>query len=190
MHKVRSIFIGLCYKNWMGWLKMQTKVELRTEILSKRSQLMGSVELQELSARVTGRLLESDLFDGATTVAGYLSLGGEFDTKGLMSACFERGKSWLVPAWEAESKSYRASEVLAGDELVEGPFRVLEPKVKRWRNWLEADVVLVPGLAFDMLGNRVGFRRGFYDRILSLCEREAARVAPIFEWQIFEQVPA
>ena len=169
---------------------MQTKTELRNRIMQKRSELAGSEEMRAQSGLLTARLLDSEPFKQSTAVAGYLSLEGEFDTTTLQIACFAHHKRWIVPAWDAELKEYRATEMQVDDELVAGPFRVLEPLKKRWCAWAEADLVLVPGLAFDTLGNRVGFGRGFYDRILALCSQGALRVAPIFEWQVFEEVPA
>ena len=81
------------------------------------------------------------------------------------------------------------------DELTPGTWQILEPKPE-WRARLdrhveavELDLIIVPGLAFDRHGDRLGLGKGYYDRLLQHIRPDAVKIAVAFECQIVDKIP-
>lgn len=96
-------------------------------------------------------------------LAGYIPIRGEADPRPLMAALAEQGWRLALPRIEGEDISFRAHA--PGDPLACGGFGLTEPQADAKR--VSPDVLLVPLLAFDRRGNRLGYGRGYYDRALA-----------------------
>lgn len=114
----------------------------------------------------------------------YYPLWDEVDCRELMDRALAAGKRVILPT-------------VAGDDIVPvevtretvwrvGEFGILEPVAERYEG--EVDVVVVPGMAFDAEGNRLGRGKGYYDRFLSRHPR-AYRIGLCFDFQLIERVP-
>ena len=100
------------------------------------------------------------------------------------------GKIAILPQFDAATQNYVARRVQnLRDEIVAGQFRVREPKPDCEKIPLnKIDLVLVPGVAFDLRGNRLGRGRGFYDRLLA--EIRGVKCGVAFDEQVVDEVPA
>ena len=127
---------------------------------------------------------------GARVVGGYLSLPGELPPEPLMASLHFSGRIVAVPAWDPADRDYVFRRWAPGVPLVEGPMRVLQPDAGESVPFESVDTVLVPGLAFDRRGNRLGFGAGWYDRILARCRHGAAFIGIAFDEQLFFEIPA
>jgi 5-formyltetrahydrofolate cyclo-ligase len=94
-----------------------------------------------------------------------------------------------VPAHCPELKAYRLALMNASDGLAGGPLNVPEPQHKVWLPADRVDLVVVPGVAFDARGGRVGHGGGHYDRILGQTRSDALHVGVAFAFQVFGRVP-
>ena len=117
-----------------------------------------------------------------------MSVSNEVDTHALIRDALDDGKCVAVPV---ARKGRPMIQVRISDlsELVPAPFGLLEPAEGSWDPVPPGafDLVIVPGLAFDHRGNRIGFGGGFYDRFLS--GLDAARVGVAYEFQLGETLP-
>ena len=175
------------------------KRELRRQVLALR-EAMSPRERAEASAAVVARVQGLPAFRAARGVHLFHSLMGEVDTAPLFDGCARNGVATLVPIQQPESGTLGWSLWAPGDALVPGPFGVMEPPPESRRQGPLAmvDVVLVPGVAFDRRGNRVGYGKGYYDTFLPELARArnsagkppTLRVALCFACQVVEQVPA
>jgi 5-formyltetrahydrofolate cyclo-ligase len=141
-----------------------------------------------------GRLLAAafrqwPLLPRGACVASYLSLPDEFPTEAINAALQDKGCRLTVPAWFSQTQGYRLAAWRPGDPLGTGPMRVPEPLMQRWVPTETIDVFLVPGLAFDRSGGRIGFGKGHYDRILAGRRAGSLCVAIGYDWQLVERVP-
>ena len=165
------------------------KVSVRRLVRERRRGLDPEIAQRAGDTLADPLLLSRPPFAAARVVAGYLSIPGELPPEPLMELLHATGRVVAVPAWDDTCGSYGFAEWRPGEALVEGPCHVLQPKDLRPVPSEAVDAVLVPGLAFDRFGGRVGFGGGWYDRLLSRCRLDAARIALAFEWQFFPSVP-
>ena len=166
------------------------KVELRSRCLAQRERITGS-ELAAASAAIQARLLDLSEFREAGVVHSYVSRDDEVDTTRVIREVLASGRRVAVPVLVQGSRVLlRHAEIGGLEELEPGPFGLLQPAATAAR-WIEDkrlfDLILVPGLAFDAGGHRVGYGRGYYDRFLD--QVAAPRVGLVQESFLVEQVP-
>ncbi|MFI2185364.1 5-formyltetrahydrofolate cyclo-ligase [Streptomyces sioyaensis] len=172
------------------------KRRLRRDLLEVRSALPPDVlaSTGEALARHTLELAELAPTGSPRTVAAYVSIGGEPSTRALLDGLRAAGVRVLLPVLLADNDldwaDYEGAErlVRAGRGLLEpaGPRRGPEAVT-------EADVVLLPGLAVDRTGLRLGRGGGSYDRVLARLERAGARtslVVLLYDAEVLAEVPA
>ena len=127
---------------------------------------------QKLAERLTS------LCAGAKVVGGYSPLGGEISPLLAMEEARAVGAIVAFPAFSNPGKPFR---FLAGDPLTGGPFGILQPKLTAPS--VEPDVILVPLIAVDRFGTRLGRGKGHYDRVLAPLKRKGARLIGV-GWQL------
>jgi 5-formyltetrahydrofolate cyclo-ligase len=148
------------------------------------------------SARVSaGRLIRDHLLEmpemsAAGTVAAYYSVGSEPDTRGLVFALWKRGSYVVLPVLRPDGELDWASYE-GPDSLAPGPRGLLEPvdPVRGPGTVARADVVLVPALAVDIRGNRLGRGGGFYDRALARVGAQVPTIALLYDDELLPSVP-
>src|SRR5471030_193653 len=141
------------------------------------------------SAQICARLKEQEFWTEAASVLFFAPLPSEADLWHLLEETLAAGKTVALPRFDAAEQSYVACRVqnLRG-EIVTGHFGVREPHPGCVEIPLgRLDLVLVPGMAFDLNGNRLGRGRGFYDRLLPETRKLKCGVA--FDEQIVAEVP-
>lgn len=131
-------------------------------------------------------------FLGAATVLLTLPFGSEWDTLPLLLTALERGKTVVLPRVNATTRTLELCSLTEPDRDVGPGYRgIPEPQAHCARIAAdEIDWVLVPGVAFDAAGHRLGYGGGYYDRLLPLLRGDAARIAGAFELQLLDRVPA
>jgi len=147
------------------------KKELRKGIKERRKALSEECAA-ELSEKICARLLAMRETVAARTVLCYYPLKGEPDLRPLMDELRKMGKTVCLPVVEGEKM--RAVIWNEGEELEKVPPGVMQPRGGSEPRSI--DVVIVPGLAFDKNGARLGFGGGYYDRFLAECETDTIGV--------------
>ena len=163
------------------------KKEIRNQILhAKRSQTAS--QLLAWSAVITEKLKNLPEVKAAHTIFCYYSLQDEVNTHTLVEELREAGKKILLPKVTGdgimELRQYDGKE-----SMCIGAYGIMEPTGKLFTNYEEIDVALIPGVAFDKNGNRLGRGKGFYDRILPFL-KNAHKIGVCFPFQYIASVPA
>lgn len=166
-----------------------SKDQIRTEMRERRREL--TPEWIEEQSEVLQQTVQSlSEFKEAGTVCCYMSLPLEVQTSGIMAACWDAGKNVCVPAYSRDDEEYHLARLRKDDELAEGHFGVREPGRIVRELMRDVDVMVVPGLAFDRAGNRLGYGGGHYDRMMSAETKTSLfRLGIAFGFQILESVP-
>jgi len=153
--------------------------------MRSRLATLPANEVRAHSAAVWERLSVLPVFAAAAGVMTYVSTGLEIETHGLIRQLLALGQTVCVPAFVGE---YVPAEIHDFDaDLGPGRFGILEPKSPVIVAKLP-DVCLVPGLAFDVKGNRLGRGRGFFDALLRTMR--GAKIALAHDFQLLDEVPA
>jgi len=120
----------------------------------------------------------------------YIALGGEVDTQGMIKQAKKTGKIVTVPVCKKTKATLMPCILEENAGLKKGPYGVIEPAVERRISLDDIDLVLVPGVAFDKKGNRLGRGKGFYDRFLNRLHSRTATIGLAFDFQILPDLPA
>ena len=161
------------------------KDELRRQIRQIKRQLT-SRQLEELSLPVLARL--RPLLQDAAVVMAYYSLPDELNTHRLLDELVEEGKTVLLPE-VVDDETMVVRRYRSRADLREGAFHIMEPVGELFTDYRQIDVVLVPGVAFDADGHRLGRGRGYYDRFLT-SHPDIYRIGVCFPFQRVAEVPA
>jgi len=166
------------------------KSEMRKQLLELRNKLSPS-DVGAMSHRIFERLLEGGFLDGASNIMTYLSFRTEVRTDEIIIYCLEQGKNIYVPVCVPETHELVISRITSLDDLQPGFYGIREPKLSSLRlsDSKLLDLVLVPGAAFDRLGNRIGYGAGYYDRFMKRLEPEAKTIALAYSFQVVDSVP-
>jgi 5-formyltetrahydrofolate cyclo-ligase len=111
-------------------------------------------------------------------------------TDKIISEALAHGKRILVPFANVAKRQLLLSEISNLNELSPGAFGIPEPKHNKKFPIEKVDLVIVPGIAFDRKGNRVGYGTGFYDRFLKKIKKSVPFVALAYDFQIVGDIPA
>lgn len=165
----------------------ETKSQIRKKIresLAKVSLAVRTVESMDLCARLEPQL------QSAHSILFYAPLVDELDVWPLLEKLLKKGKTCALPAFDNSTQSYTARRVQnLEDDIITGKFGVSEPQPDcEVIPFDHFDLVLVPGVAFDLKGNRLGRGRGFYDRILA--ETSGIKCGVAYDFQLLEEIPA
>jgi len=167
--------------------------ELREEIRRKRQRQPRDL-IEEKSREIKNRLFSLNEYWKAEIVTFYVAKksDGEVDTEEMIRETLKTKKKVLVPITDRKHRRLLFSELRDYDkELGLGIFGIPEPK-EAYRRIVSpefTDLVIVPGIVFDVRGYRLGYGFGYYDRFLSSLEPETPTVGLAFELQIVDRIP-
>jgi 5-formyltetrahydrofolate cyclo-ligase len=166
------------------------KAELRAQVLARRSALPAD-QRAAAGTLIRDAVLAEPQMQMAGTIAAYYSIGAEPGTQGLVFALYKRGSYVLLPVLRPDGDLDWASYE-GPDSMVPGPRGLLEPgEPPRGVDAVaRADAVLVPALAVDGAGRRLGRGGGSYDRALARVGPLVPLIALVYDDELVEHVPA
>jgi len=167
------------------------KKELRKQIITERDQLTDD-EIATKSAIIAEKLYSLPAFNQAEAIMYFVSFGSEVDTRPMVEETIRRGKTALAPKAVPQSRELIPSRIIDWEsDLMPGYYNIPEPRAGALRPYApeQIDLLIVPGVAFDLKGNRLGYGGGYYDRFFSLLKPGTPLVALVFDLQIVPAVP-
>lgn len=164
------------------------KRQLRTEVV-RQLRLLSPSQAQTESRSICQHLLASELWMSAQRVGLFAPVGGEVNIWPVLLMGLKQGKQVYLPVFEEAMDGYRFGLCAEVGELRVGRFGILEPlPIAPGPESGRLDLILVPGIAFDRKGRRIGRGKGYYDRLLLACKGIRCGVA--FRCQVVEEVPS
>ncbi|VGO20123.1 5-formyltetrahydrofolate cyclo-ligase [Pontiella sulfatireligans] len=164
----------------------QTKQQLRSTIAAKR-KMLDADWIEDASAKAIENLQSLPAFQSAKTVALYMAIGGEVRLEPLFAECWRLGKTTCIPVFNSSTRLYEMAEITENTRFETGNYGIPEPVAPNPVAIQEINLMVVPGVAFDASGNRLGRGGGYYDRLLDGFSGDIVAVA--FDFQILPQIP-
>ncbi|MCE5303205.1 MAG: 5-formyltetrahydrofolate cyclo-ligase [Planctomycetaceae bacterium] len=171
-------------------LLRELKQRLRKEASSRRAQ---QPDPDRVSRDILERLAALPEWGRATTVMFYVDVRHEVRTRWFFESVWSQGRRLVVPYCEQGQLGLFRLERL--DELSPGTMGVLEPKPllreldDRGVEPAELDLIVIPGVAFDREGHRLGYGMGYYDKFLHRIRSDTMKLGVCFESQLFAEIP-
>ena len=161
-----------------------TKDEIRAEMKAKRRKISAD-DKNEKSHKAAAALLGTSEYQNAESVMLYFPIGNEVDTAAIAERAHAEGKRVLYPVTDEESGLIMPIEVSKETVFERGGFGIKEPKGAIYVGMI--DLIIVPGVAFDREGGRLGFGKGCYDGFLAGVG--AVRVGLCYGMQLTDGLP-
>jgi 5-formyltetrahydrofolate cyclo-ligase len=168
------------------------KKEIRQRIIAQREQLLADTRTT-YSAAITARLLQLPEYQQSDTVLGYMNFGAEFASELWVERALAEGKRLALPKVNHHTGQldlYWVDDL--ENQLAEGLWGIREPVVERCERLgspNDVEFALLPGVAFARDGARLGYGRGFYDKLLSNMTQRPVLAAAAFSLQVVEFIP-
>lgn len=166
------------------------KIELRKKMLSQLKIQKEETRLKK-SSLIAKKFFALPEVKRARHIMFYLSLADEVKTYAMIEKFLEKGKKVSVPVItnnkKAQMRPFQVSKIKGN--LKVGPLGIMHPKKKKKTTLDKIDLVVVPALAFDKNGARLGRGRGYYDKFLSKLPGKISKIGLAFKFQVLNKIP-
>src|SRR3990167_1579933 len=173
--------------------ELPSKQLLRSRFRHHR-QTLSPTQQRQYAIQITQHLYSHDLFLASQNIASYYAHQNEVETKGVLENAQQTKKIIYLPVLQEATSTLLFSKYTPGQKLILNCYGIPEPKNKDFIFPSKLDLVLLPLLAFDMQGNRLGSGQGYYDRTFSFLKNNSEYKRPIlvglgYEFQKVNRLP-
>lgn len=163
------------------------KRSIRVQFLAQRKSLLRR-RCIELGKKIQQKFLQSGLLAEVESLALYCAIHNEVPTDSIADCALAAGKRVAYPRVVGGNLEF--VEIASLGDLVPGSFGVPEPLSGNRVPPAALDLIVVPGVAFDRTGHRLGYGRGYYDRALDKCRPDCSKVGLAYDFQVVAALPA
>lgn len=172
----------------MGSFNISLKKQSVRKIIAAKRCALSKAEVEQKSLQISNNLIALDIFKLSRSIALFSPIHNEVRTQSVFDKAIEHRKEVYFPRVNGPSLDFCRVQNL--EQLKSGNFGVLEPFPQLpAANIHDIDLFVLPGVAFDRSGNRVGYGKGFYDRALADVPKEK-KAALAYHFQLSDSVPA
>lgn len=168
---------------------MESKSKIRKRILNVRNN-MSKEDVKKNSNAIMDKITSLDIYKHSKVVFIYMDFKNEVITSNLIKRMLCEKKRVVIPYTDSINTVLIPSEITKESDLKQNSFGYYEPKSILPVNIEEIDLVIVPGVVFDKNLNRIGFGKGYYDKILNRLKPSAKKIALAHDFQVLEDIPA
>ena len=161
------------------------KEKIREDYLMKRSE-QNDEELEEKSSKIKEKLFSINEYKKAKTIMLYCSFGNEVKTESIIKEMIEE-KRVVVPKI-IQNKQMEPIEISKTTLFKKNDLEISEPIDGKTIDKNEIDIIIIPAVAFDFIGHRIGYGQGYYDRFLE--GMGAKKIGVAFDFQLTKEIPA
>lgn len=167
--------------------KAENKAQIRKRIKDERDKL-NFEEKQKLDKKIFDKLHKSKYWKGSNKILIYISFENEVDTKILIKK-YIKDKTLVVPKSNPKNFSLTLYEIKSLMDLEKGSYGILEPKKGTLKiNENEIGLAIIPGVAFDKQGQRIGYGKAYYDKLIK--KLNCTKIGLAYNIQLVENIPS
>ena len=169
-------------------LKKLNKKNIREEIIDKRNNLILDIK-QNYDSLIFEEIINSEIYKKSKKIFTYISFGSEVDTIKLINYSFSNNKEVYVPKINKQTKDMIALKIHNFNNMSVDKWGIIEPKsVDKSNIGTDFDLIIMPGIAFDKQGNRVGYGGGYYDKYISKLNNTSNLLALAYDFQMIQDI--
>jgi len=174
----------------MEKMRCLNKNDIRKNIKLKRERLSKSF-VNENSKIIATKLFSQTAIKSASVILAYYSAKNEVNTHEIIEKLIIMNKKVALPLSKPGKNDMIISLFSSISELKPGGFGIMEPDPNKLCiiQPEQIDIVIVPGIAFDRMGNRIGYGKGYYDRFLSSLTQAQLKLGLCFDFQLYDELP-
>lgn len=165
--------------------KLQLEKSKLRELLKQKRRILSKEQVVDDSALILQQLEEMPCFKEASTVMIYYPTHNEVDLRPLIKK-YRRTKTFLFPV--VHRRSMNACPYKGNDHMHRGKFNIPEPTTDPYKGII--DLIILPGVAFDKNGNRLGQGGGYYDRFLASANAKSILIGVAYDFQLVDKIPS
>lgn len=166
------------------------KDEIRKIVLDKRGKLTKK-KVETASKSIIEIIKDLEVFKESRMILSYMPYGQEVDIMPLNQFILDNEKRLCLPRVRSSTEMDCAEVESLSEKMIKSKFGIMEPSPELKPSNLESiDLILVPGLAFDREGNRIGHGKGYYDRFLAQIKKEMFTLGIAYAFQVFDTLPS
>lgn len=154
----------------------------KKDLRKKCKDIRKNLNINEISLNIQNLLFSTEEYKNAKNILTYYSFKDEVSTIELLK---DNSKKWFLPRINEQDLIICNYD---NESLIKNSFGIFEPCTNPIDDLKKIDLVILPGLACDYRGNRMGYGKGFYDRFLSKLEHKATKILLLPEELIFENL--
>ena len=169
-------------------LKKLNKKNIREEIIDKRNNLILDIK-QNYDSLIFEEIINSEIYKKSKKIFTYISFGSEVDTIKLIKYSFSNNKEVYVPKINKQTKDMIALKIHNFNNMSVDKWGIIEPNsVDKTNIGTDFDLIIMPGIAFDKQGNRVGYGGGYYDKYISKLNNTSNLLALAYDFQMIQDI--
>lgn len=167
-------------------IDIENKKLIRKNIIKKRDDI-NRVGKEKLENEIIAKFINGDEYKNAKIIFSYIGFGSEINTKVIIKDALNKGKVVYVP--KVKGREMLLIKIDSLENLVTSSYGILEPiGDKSDLDVNKLDLIIMPGVAFDKMKNRIGYGGGYYDRFLINKNIKAHKIALAYDFQILENI--
>lgn len=159
---------------------------IRKDLLLER-KLLSKKEILLKNKFINNKLLKQSQLRNVNNILVYLPINNEVNTTKIIKNLFKLKKNVFLPAFSKKTKAWIVCQFKDWEKLETGPFKILQPINPKKVDIQTLDTALIPGVAFDRIGNRLGYGKGVYDRLL--VNSNINKIGLAYDFQIKKKLP-
>lgn len=171
-------------------IKFMDKKILRKEMLQKRNELDLNLK-KNYDREIFDKFFDLKCVNNAKDIFIYIGFGSEINTLNIIEKLLSMGKNVYIPYTYKNSRIMKMTKLKDPDlELEPGFKNILEIK-KEYREFYhgKVDIIILPGLAFDNMLNRLGYGGGYYDTFINNLDYQPLKLAMAYDFQVLDEIP-
>jgi len=170
-------------------MELQSKSSIRRFVLEQRENMEMDTR-KAFDESIFNLLINSEFYKAATVIFVFVSFGSEINTHSIIEHALKTHRTVYVPKVVSAEKGMEAFRINSLEELKVGYFNILEPQESCPPGDISSiDLILMPGVAFDNKGGRLGYGKGFYDVFLKKINKKVKKIALAYDFQVIDSVP-